>query len=82
MNEDHEIVRIIQDHYLKHTGTPVKFRGEWYWTDAALMNDAGITTVLFGVDGEGAHAATEWAIESSVHIVADVLTDVVLQWCN
>jgi acetylornithine deacetylase len=46
------------------------------------MNDAGITTVLFGVDGEGAHAATEWATESSVDTVADVLTDVVVEWCN
>jgi acetylornithine deacetylase len=45
------------------------------------MNEAGITTVLFGVDGEGAHAATEWATEISVRTVADVLTDVVIEWC-
>lgn len=82
VNEDHEIVRLIQKNFQSHTGDQVGFRGEWYWTDAALMNDAGITTVLFGVDGEGAHAATEWATESSVHIVADVLTDVVVEWCN
>lgn len=82
VSEDHEIVRLIQNHFQSHTGNPIEFRGEWYWTDAALMNDAGITTVLFGVDGEGAHAAIEWATESSVHIVADVLTDVVVQWCN
>jgi len=82
VSEDHEIVRLIQNHFQSHTGNPIGFRGEWYWTDAALMNDAGITTVLFGVDGEGAHAATEWATESSVHIVADVLTDVVVEWCN
>ena len=82
VSEDHEIVRLIQNHFQSHTGNPIGFRGEWYWTDAALMNDAGITTVLFGVDGEGAHAATEWATESSVHTVADVLTDVVVEWCN
>ena len=82
VSEEHEIVGSIQKHFQTHTGSPVGFRGEWYWTDAALMNDAGITTVLFGVDGEGAHAATEWATESSVHIVADVLTDVVVEWCN
>ena len=82
VSEDHEIVRLIQNHFQSHTGNPIEFRGEWYWTDAALMNDAGITTVLFGVDGEGAHAAIEWATESSVHIVTDVLTDVVVQWCN
>jgi acetylornithine deacetylase len=82
VSEDHEIVRLIQNHFQTLTGNPIGFRGEWYWTDAALMNDAGITTVLFGVDGEGAHAATEWATESSVHIVADVLTDVVVEWCT
>ena len=82
VSEEHEIVRLIQNKFQSHTGTPIGFRGEWYWTDAALMNDAGITTVLFGVDGEGAHAAIEWATESSVHIVADVLTAVVVQWCN
>ena len=82
VSEDHEIVRLIQNHFQTLTGNPIGFRGEWYWTDAALMNEVGITTVLFGVDGEGAHAATEWATESSVHIVADVLTDVVVEWCT
>jgi len=82
VSEEHEIVRLIQNKFQSHTGTPIGFRGEWYWTDAALMNDAGITTVLFGVDGEGAHAAIEWATESSVHTVAEVLTAVVVQWCN
>ncbi|CAB4330610.1 unannotated protein [freshwater metagenome] len=82
VSEDHKIVSLIQNSFQAHTGKPIGFRGEWYWTDAALMNDAGITTVLFGVDGEGAHAATEWATESSVHTVADVLTDVVVEWCN
>ncbi|MTB09428.1 MAG: M20/M25/M40 family metallo-hydrolase, partial [Actinobacteria bacterium] len=72
VSEDHKIVSLIQNSFQAHTGKPIGFRGEWYWTDAALMNDAGITTVLFGVDGEGAHAATEWATESSVHTVADV----------
>ncbi len=82
VSEDHKIVSLIQNSFQTHTGNPIGFRGEWYWTDAALMNDAGIATVLFGVDGEGAHAATEWATESSVHTVADVLTDVVVKWCN
>jgi len=38
--------------------------------------------VLFGVDGEGAHAQLEWATESSVHTVTDVITSVVVDWCN
>jgi acetylornithine deacetylase len=82
VSREHEIVKSIQSHYRSHTSADVTLRGEWYWTDAALMNDAGITSVLFGVDGEGAHAATEWATESSVHLVSDVITDVVIDWCN
>ena len=82
VSRDHEIVKSIQNHYQARTRNDVTLRGEWYWTDAALMNDAGITSVLFGVDGEGAHAATEWATESSVQTVAGVITDVVIEWCN
>lgn len=82
VSRDHQIVKSVQNHFKAQTGNDVVVRGEWYWTDAALMNDAGITSVLFGVDGEGAHAATEWATESSVHTVTDVITDVVIDWCN
>jgi len=35
-------------------------RGEQFWTDCALLADAGIDAVLFGPAGEGAHAAEEW----------------------
>ena len=35
-------------------------RGEQFWTDCALLADAGIDAVLFGPAGEGAHAASEW----------------------
>jgi acetylornithine deacetylase len=82
VSPDHEIVKSVEKHFKSHTGRNVEIRGEWYWTDAALMNDAGIPSVLFGVDGEGAHAQLEWATESSVHTVTDVLTSVVVDWCN
>ena len=42
------------------TGRPPHHRSEAFWTDAALLADAGIPAVLFGVDGAGAHASTEW----------------------
>jgi acetylornithine deacetylase len=82
VSQDHKLVKSIERHYKSKTGKNVEIRGEWYWTDAALMNDAGIPSVLFGVDGAGAHAALEWATESSVQTVAEVITSVVLDWCN
>lgn len=49
-------------------------RGEPFWTDCALLSDAGIDTVLFGVDGGGAHAATEWVTLTSLDILVRTLT--------
>lgn len=61
------------------TGTTPVLRGEPFWTDCALLADAGITTVLFGVDGGGAHADTEWVNLTSLDIVARTLTATVVE---
>lgn len=58
-------------------GRSPTFRGEPFWTDCALLADAGIPTVLFGVDGGGAHAATEWVDLDSLHTVTATLTDTI-----
>ena len=36
------------------------FFGIAFWTDAALLAEAGIPTVLYGPAGAGAHATEEW----------------------
>lgn len=56
------------------TGKPAVRRGEPFWTDCALLAEAGIDTVLFGVRGGGAHAANEWVEIDSLHQVAEALT--------
>ncbi|KAI9290334.1 tryptophan synthase beta subunit-like PLP-dependent enzyme [Umbelopsis sp. AD052] len=70
---------------LKHTqdvlGHSPVIRAEPFWTDAALLADHGIPAILFGVDGDGAHAAVEWATISSIYQVTDVLTRVALEFC-
>ncbi|KZO92320.1 peptidase M20 [Calocera viscosa TUFC12733] len=70
---------------LKHVQTvlgkdPV-LRAEPFWTDAALLANAGVQSVLFGVDGGGAHAAREWATVQSLEQVATALEGVVREWC-
>lgn len=55
------------------TGAEATERGEPFWTDCALLAEAGIDTVLYGVDGGGAHADTEWVTIESLHQVARVL---------
>lgn len=54
-------------------GRAPTWRGEPFWTDCAILAEAGIPCVMFGGDGAGAHAATEWADEASVRALADIL---------
>ncbi|MHA6667845.1 ArgE/DapE family deacylase [Homoserinimonas sp. A447] len=64
------------------TGLPAVRRGEPFWTDCALLAEAGIPCLLFGVDGGGAHAATEWVTLRSLETVTQVLTDVITDYCG
>lgn len=54
------IARAVDAAHLGATGEHVTRRGEPFWTDAALLGEAGIPAVLYGPRGGGAHAATEW----------------------
>nr|WP_290669200.1 M20/M25/M40 family metallo-hydrolase [Ardenticatena sp.] len=47
--------------------------GMAYWTDAALLREAGIPTVLYGPAGHGAHADDEWVSGRSLVRVYDTL---------
>lgn len=57
-------------------------RGEPFWTDCAILQGAGIPCVMFGADGGGAHAATEWADVKSVETLADILTETAISFCG
>lgn len=53
------------------------------WTDAALLNDAGIPAVCFGPgDIALAHAATEYVPLSEIDAATAVLTAFALDWCS
>jgi acetylornithine deacetylase len=55
--------------------------GALFWTDAALIAEAGIPTVLFGPAGEGAHAAVERVDLASLDRVCEVVRRVAAEWC-
>ncbi len=52
------------------------------WTDAALMQDAGIPTVVFGPKGEGKHALVEYVEVDSVVTCARILARTAIDFCN
>lgn len=53
-----------------------------YWADSALLSTAGIPTVLYGPEGEGAHADVEWVSLSGTVTAAEVLTRLALDFCG
>lgn len=71
---DSPLAATLTDAHRATTGAPPLRRGEPFWTDCALLHAAGIDTVLFGVDGGGAHAAREWVTVASVRTLTRTLT--------
>jgi acetylornithine deacetylase len=76
------IVRALTDNADRVLGHPAKTRGEPFWTDAALLLDAGIPCVVFGADGQGLHADTEWADAQSVRALAEILEGTIIDFCG
>jgi acetylornithine deacetylase len=68
---------------LEKNGEAVRVAGMSAWTDAALLNAAGIPAICFGPgDMTLAHANSEWVELSEVDRACEVLTDLALAWCG
>jgi acetylornithine deacetylase len=67
---------------VEREGIPVRIEGLSAWTDAALLNEAGIPTVCFGPGDIGlAHAAEEFVPVEDIEGATRVLARVVREWC-
>ncbi len=73
---DAKILEILQ----RTTGA--KISGASYWADAALMQAAGIDTVMYGVIGAGAHASTECVDLASLETLTDNLFETIKEFCS
>jgi acetylornithine deacetylase len=68
---------------LREHGLSDKPAGMSAWTDAALLNAAGIPAICFGPGDMGlAHAAEEYIEAREVEQAADILESFALAWCN
>jgi acetylornithine deacetylase len=72
-----EIVRLVGE----YAGAPEPV-GASFWTDAALIGELMVPTVVFGPGGEGAHAAVEWVSIADVERCAAVLVSVAAEFCR
>ena len=82
VSTDAPIVRSLEN-ALENEGIPVSIEGMPAWTDAALLNAAGIPTICFGPgDIALAHAAEEFVPISEIEGATRVLSRVVRDWCT
>jgi acetylornithine deacetylase len=56
--------------------------GMSFWTDAAILGDAGIPSILFGPTGAGLHSVEEWVETASVLACRDALVALTRDWCR
>jgi acetylornithine deacetylase len=82
ISETAEIVRVAGRAAAKVRGTPAKHIGDTPWMDAALLQAAGIETVVLGATGAGAHADVEWVDVESVVQLAEILAESALDYCG
>jgi acetylornithine deacetylase len=76
------IVRALAD-ALVERGERVTLGGMSAWTDAALLNEAGIPAICFGPgDIALAHAAEEWIDVDEIERATVVLETLITRWCN
>ena len=76
------IARAVLDAARDVTGSVPAVEGLSAWTDAALLNEAGIPAVCYGPgDIALAHAAAEWVPVAEVETATAVLTRLVSAWC-
>ena len=63
----------------RSTAKPI---GMSFWTDAAILGDAGIPSILFGPTGAGLHSVEEWVDANSVVQCRDALVTLARDWCR
>jgi acetylornithine deacetylase len=64
-------------------GETVSTEGLSAWTDAALLNAAGIPAICYGPgDIALAHSATEWVPEEEITRATNVLERLARDWCG
>jgi acetylornithine deacetylase len=78
---DQAIARAVADAATETLGRPAGFGGVSYWADSAFISAAGIPTVLFGPNGDGAHAEVEWVSLAGTIACARTLTAAAATFC-
>jgi acetylornithine deacetylase len=78
---DSPIVLVLAAQAQKVTGKPPEFAGMAGWLDSALLDGAGIPTVVLGPAGAGLHGEEEWVDLDSVRACRDIVLGTIRDFC-
>jgi acetylornithine deacetylase len=76
------LVARLTDGVARVTGREAVLGVQTFWTDAALLSEAGIPSILFGPGGEGLHSAVEYVRIEDVVICARALAECARTICS
>jgi acetylornithine deacetylase len=77
---DHALPGAVAAAVTRTTGVKARTSGASFWTDAAILGQAGIPAVLFGPGGAGLHSTEEYVNVADVVVCRDALAAFVRQW--
>ena len=80
IESDHPVYRALVG-VLRGRGLGVQPIGMSFWTDAAILAQAGTPSLLFGPRGAGLHSREEYVETESVCVCRDVLVDLAQDFC-
>lgn len=72
LDPDHDLARRL-NRAVVSCGLPSSMSGMTFWTDAAILGEAGIASVLFGPSGAGLHSTEEYVQVDDVLKCRDAL---------
>lgn len=82
VSPDAAIARAVEQAIADRLGKAPAHTGQTFWTDAALLAEASIETVLVGPIGQGLHSAEEWVDVQSVVELAAILAATAVDYCR
>lgn len=77
-----EIVQAVSSAMQARLGEAPQPCGVSFWTDAAILAQAGIPAVLLGPVGQGLHSAEEWVDLESCVTLAEILAQSAIRFCG
>ncbi len=76
----HELPNLLED-ALYRLGRKTSRGGLTFWTDAAILGEAGVPTLIFGPGGAGLHSIEEYVRVDEVLVCRDALVELARRFC-